>query len=194
VIDLVLPILQLLGVFSIFPVFAFSMANNAGTDASFIILFKRPDSPMLFTNEKLMELRLRYEIEYKMRCWQAMLFTLVVVLCLIYLGNNPAKGNEAAGVVFAIVYVFSSLYVFAWLGASNARLGATKPLNKYQRDEMERIIINSDSPEELVRHINMNPKETLAYIDVLNLKYQAKKMANKHNEAKSSNALNGLKK
>lgn len=192
--DLISALLVLAAIMAIFPMAAFGIGSNPDSDPDFVMFFKQPDSEVIFTDAKLVEMRALYEPEYKKRRLHAIAYSIIFVALFIAPANTELGLDEnmetLAGVLFGIIYIVTSILIFGRLGASHGRYEATQPIGQASRSALERIIKDSTNPDELVKMVNRNPKETLARIDVSNIKYQAARMK----EAEENKPLEGLRK
>ncbi|RYY74536.1 MAG: hypothetical protein EOO52_13305 [Gammaproteobacteria bacterium] len=176
------------------PAIAFYAANDASNDGEFVDLFKRADSATIFTDQKIVEMRLKYTAEYKKRIRETLIYICTLGLLILGSSNIANKEQLPPATLLTILYIFSSVIVFARLAGSKSRLKATKPATIYQLEEMASMVAESKSPEVLKDHISMNPKSTFAYIDVLNLKYKARGMLEQKLVSELNKLLRSFKK
>ena len=184
--------------FSIFPTIAFGIANNAESDDQFLAIFKRLDSATYFQDNIIVRYRQKYEAEYRDRLKQTIWYVTVLLLAIVFLvyADHLIQISESnqfnLGVMVGLTHSIGSIFIFGRLGASEARLSATRPISDIQRKEMERIILESPDSKFLIEFMNQNVKSTIAYVDVLNLKFQAKKIKARIEEQKRQDTLSSL--
>ena len=183
---------------SIFPTISLCIMNNPDNDGMFQSIFKRLDSSTYFTDAIIIELREKYTAKFKRSVRLVLLFIFSMTFAFVFahydeslLGISKEQSEVIASFV-AVIYVIGSITVFGGLGLSESRLAATKPLSTYQRNEMERIILESDCSDSLIAFMNLNPKNKLAYIDVLNLKFQADRLKSQYELKKRNGKLSDL--
>jgi hypothetical protein len=185
--ELLILIVFTLSVSSIFPAVAFCAGvHGVKSTKEISSYFNRTDASKIFTDAKLIELRERYCNSFKSNrnaavIYSIIFFALITKLILDDLTyTNISSWEKNAPVLISLGHVYVGTFVFNNLGRSYGLVQATKPINKTQRNELEFVIKSSESPEVLINFINSNPKETLVYIDVLNLKHAANKLKSEH--------------
>lgn len=149
-------------------------------------LFKLPNSESYFNDSKMIELRQKFEFELSEHIKHVYFYYSFIILSFLILLFGAKELYETYPNSINAFAVFLALFSFIYGGWSLGRLGglkalvdATKPITEYQRSKLERIISESNFSDKLVDMINSNPKNVLAYIDVLNIEYQSKKLEEK---------------